>query len=179
MATVSHPFVVERFVDPSIEAMSIIAAELRALYNPSPELDSVIEHLLAIEPSSDEEREHLQEIGRLVVHVAMLNGDEVDQLRVIAGAADTLACDLHAEERNGTSESLKAKAIAQRVRGPLDVLGEPADARAFVDAAWALRDLFDRVPEHRIFTEQVEHELGGRKFRRLRELWEQRMGARS
>lgn len=180
---VTHPFVVARFVDPSLDAIALNRQQRDLVFNPSEEADSIIEHLLHVRPDSRAERDHLRAAAKLSLQFAELNDGEFSHLRTIAGTADRLARDLHVAERNGLGASVRAKAIANRIRDALKVIyaKDPSErtARDYLEAVWALGDLFREVPADQLFTPALEHELGKGRMRQLRELYEQRMGVRA
>ena len=169
---VSADHVKQSFLGPAMDARALNLNQNFRLANGTPECDSLFEHLRCIEVDTREERTHLELALGLVTVVSAENMSEGAIEQLICGAADTLARDLRGVELNGVSGVLKAKSIARRLRGPLALLGSPAalPSMAFVDAVREVDDVIRLVPSSQLLSAGVEHELGGARFRLLREL---------
>jgi hypothetical protein len=181
--------VVERaFLEPGLEAVALNRQQQRLLYDPSPAVDSALEHLLALwrlagPPSSPQGSPdvaaHVTATLSLGRRLASSNAREREHVRAVCGEADRLTRDLRFAERVAADAGLSAKAIARQVRAPLTVLEgrDPDDQWAVVDAVFALDLVFAAVPAAQLFSPAVRHELRGRRFALLRELYERRRGA--
>jgi hypothetical protein len=116
------------------------------------------------------ERE-VSEIAGICREVALTNHQEGEREQHAAATLDSLVCDLHDGERNGSpvDRLITAKGIARRLREPLDVLLSPAghDARAFIRAAWAVRDVLDHASLAQIRSAGLLSQLGPRKHQLL------------
>jgi hypothetical protein len=175
---VSAAHVKDSFLDPAMDARALNLNQAFRLTNQTPECDSLLEHLARIHPDGPSERFHLQQMHALAVVVVAENETEGQIEQRIARSADLLSRDLRGVELNGASGVLTAKAIARRLRGPLQVLvdvdelgahaGHPGTA--ILDAAFAVGDVLRLVPSRQLLQPQVEHELRGRLFEKLRDL---------
>ncbi len=108
------------------------------------------------------------------------NGSEGRFELHVAGVVDSLVHDLRHAERNLTpGRVLGAKAIARALRDPLDILLDPAghDATTVVRAAWAVRDIVDRVPAVQLASDDVATQLRARKHKLLLQIVRQRESA--
>ncbi|HWT22401.1 MAG TPA: hypothetical protein VN213_02735 [Solirubrobacteraceae bacterium] len=93
-----------------------------------------------------------------------------DLHRELCGTADRMATDARAAETGrDPAAALGVQAIARRLRGPLDVLGNPRgrSARDVTEAMWAVKQVARDVPRDRLLSVAVRHELGVRKFTTL------------
>jgi hypothetical protein len=161
-ATVKHSF-----LEPGLD---VVASVLRE-YDPSPDLDSLLEMqraLLRRLPPGPERELHLRLNRRLI----FLNVIERRQGRRIVGDADQLARDLRWAELNDSGHrALGAKAIARRLRPALHLLARPAGVPAprLVEAARVVGQVVALVPAAQLLAPAVRHELGERKFAFLRD----------
>lgn len=174
----SAALVQREFLEPAMDARSLNLSQHFRIDNGTPDCDSVLDHLACIDPDSRTERTHLQQLRALTLVLVAENMSEGAIERHICGAADVLARDLRGVELNGVSGVLKAKGVARRLRGPLSVLGTEAQlpSMALVDAVRQVDEVLALVPQGQLFAPGVEHELGGKRFRLLRELHARRAG---
>lgn len=78
-------------VDYLIAAQSCNAAEDRAIYNPTPEVDSAIEHALVLrKTATSAQRPHIEALIAHLVDVRRLNREERENERAAAGIVDPI-----------------------------------------------------------------------------------------
>lgn len=161
-------------LEPTLDAKALNQHQQRIVANPSPECDSLVEHISAVaRTATPEQRDHLYAIARLLNDLAHANHAEGECERMVAGAADQLVTDLRDDELNHTvKDRLTAKSIARRLRGPLTVLASPtfASAAALVEAIRVVDDVLARASTGLLLSVAVRHELGVAKFTLLSEL---------
>lgn len=139
----------------------------RRLFNPDPEVNSLAERIAALGPDYGVPQDHLRLIFIDVRAVLELNDREDECHRTVAAQLDQLTRRLH---NGGTRSALTVKEISRRARPALATIRRGGDATAFLQAAWALKDLFIAVPRDRLLTPAVEHEIGRGPYRQLTEL---------
>lgn len=153
-------------------AMEIIAAgqiEHYELFDPSPEVDSVLEYLLTL-PQTIERDEAIARLHR-ALH---LNECQSAEARVIAGFTDETARRCRDDELNGVSKALTAKSIARRLRDPLVTLSSPTKfpTEDIIDASQIVGEMVGKVQSAQLLSPAVRHELGERKFELLQRIAE-------
>jgi hypothetical protein len=145
-------------LEPALDARALNLAEQN-------ECEALIDHLAHLHPAGPDSAE-VAEIRRLARLIHDQNTAEGEHECAICHNADTLARELRGVELNGISGVLTAKAIARKLREPLNVLSNMAghDARRIVDAVRAVDDVIKQVPAAQLLAPQVRHELWHRRF---------------
>lgn len=164
---VTATFVRKHFLDHSMES----TAHNLDQFNPSPEVDSILEHLdeLADQLPICPVKRRMKAFIRSAIQSNLCEGSECRQ---ISGVADRLVADLHDIETNGVHRALGPKAIARVLRKPLQTLRTPdgRSARELADATAAVREVIRSVPRDQLLSDRVAHELAPRKAALLREM---------
>ena len=162
------------FVEPGMDGIACNQAQSRIVFDPSPEVDSLVEALVAMRDGVDPGE--LLTAERLLVELLRVNRAEGDIWRAVTGRADALACELHRLEVTGAAPcGLATRALANALRAPLGVLCAPiVDPIAAADAVRAVDRVTAVLPRERIVGGSLEHQLGGRRYRRLVELFDRR-----
>lgn len=160
------------FLWPSMDARAHNLRQAQLVENPSPEPDSLLEHLELLE-SGRLSASSLPELVRLVRDLGASNAAEGTHEVAIATVADGLVSDLRRLELVGRGpKAITAKSIARRLRSPLSHMAQPAavDPSKLVDAAAAIAAVLRSVPALQLLAPAVEHELGETRFRLLAHL---------
>lgn len=170
MTAVNSATVRDRILGPALEAR----ARNLEQYDPSPEIDSLLEELRARVQMLAVRRDR-EALLALIDEVIASNDLEGREELSVAGVADQLATDLADYERNGKhvpSDRLGCKAIARRLRDPLRLLADPAGRKPaeIVEASRVVRDTIKLVTQVQLLSPTVEHELGKKKFATLVEI---------
>lgn len=158
-------------LEPTLDAQALNATQARLIANPTPEVDSLVEHVTELaRTATTEQRQHLHAILTLTRELFQSNQAEGDLERTVAGAADHLTSELRNNELNADrAPAWPARRIARMVRGPLADLLNPVIA----DTGRALQELqqaLQQIPTTALLTVAVRHELGCRKYTKLTEL---------
>lgn len=146
-------------LEPAMEVIAIGHSERSDLYDPSPELDSVLEFLLALPRDTPDRAAAITWTSRALAK----NELQISHGRTIAGYADELTRDHHDAECNGGATTLGIQAIARALRIPLATIAEPtartsADER--LDAFAAIHAVVTAVPRAQLLSDGVRYELG-------------------
>lgn len=159
----------------SLDGQVLNRAEAQRIYNPSPEIDSLAEHVIAICRDYRVPQDRARTVIADVIAVLKLNEAEGRCHLDVAGQLDSLAHQLHTD---GLRTILGVKQIARRVRPALQTMAEARTTlvpnREYVAAVRAVDDLFCEVPADRLFTASVESQLGKQPYALLVELYESR-----
>ena len=165
MSALSAAAVRRSFLEPAMDAIALNRRQTRLLANPDPELNSLTELAVALRDGA--EPYELHALATLCVQLRDANAREGGFELLLAGAADDLAIDLHARERNGqASQLLGIRAAANALRAPLGVLQDPpaGDVLAVIDATRAVDRVLAVAPRAQLLCPALEHELGAAKF---------------
>lgn len=160
-----------RAVDVAVETIAANREQHLLLFNPSREIDSLAEHIIAL-------RHHgvpgavISGLLRDVKRLLALNEDEHGGERTIAGTLDDLARAEHAAERGGgrLAGELSVRALVRALRGDLDTIGYGTGGTEYALAAARVRDICERVPHCKLTSTTLRHELGGRRHDLLVEM---------
>lgn len=160
------------FLWPAMDARAANVEQQRLLYNPTPDPDSLLEHLELLQEGG-RARASLRALVALCTDLSSSNSIEAGFELGIAGAADQLATDLRDTELNGSAPTLlTAKGIARRLRQPLSHLAQAAGvgpAQLVKDCA-TIADAIRHTPRLQLLSPAVAHELGRAKYELLCEL---------
>ncbi len=156
------------FLDPALEAQAYNDEQRLLLFNPSAEVDSLVE-IVRAERARGTSKAHALRLARLARQLVDSNRRERHFKRQIAGAADRAVRARRDLELNGDGEAvLASKAIARALREPLRTLGDAA--RQDWSTIRALREidqLLARVPRLQVLSPTVARELGRAKYELL------------
>lgn len=170
MVTAAHA---ERtFLHPALDAQAANAHQDRLIYDPTPEVDSLAEHLReALKGTTGPARQHLRSAFALLTQVAHANHAERDHEQTIGGAADHLVTSLRRAERVTGTKQLTAKGVARALRDPLGRTepGAPMTTAVIADLR-EIHRVADQVTLDLLLSGAVQHELGDAKFERLAEI---------
>jgi hypothetical protein len=111
-------------LEPALDARAHNLTQAQLIANPTPEVDSLLEHVHALgrDLPASQRRAHVHEALRLIRDLFNSNRAEGECEQTIAGAADQLAAALRA----GTVErGWTVKRVARELRDPLAVLVNP------------------------------------------------------
>lgn len=162
----------DRALAPVLDARAENLHQQRLIANPTPQIDSICEHLHALAATATPaQRHHVRELVRLVRALAASNTTEGERETAVAGVCDQLAHDLrHAESAQRRARTITVRSLARALRGPLDVLvhARRHDGTAYVAAVRAVEDVLRTVPSaHLLDNVSLRHELGLAKYDRL------------
>lgn len=141
-------------VDSLIGAQACNAAEDRALYDPSPEIDSALEHaLFLLKTANDVQRPHAVALAQLLSRVRDLNREEREHEMTAAGLADPVS---------------SVHEFARLARPLLADLGNPMlGDRKRADRLGELHALFGRTVHRTRSAFSLRPLLGVKKYTRL------------
>lgn len=164
----------DRVLAPAMDARAENLRQARLISNPSPEIDSITEHLTELaRTTTPAQRPHVRALLELVRDLATSNHAEGETQTTIAGVVDHLASDLRKAETLDRSGELGVKAIARRLRLPLEDLvnGKRPDSRKVVAARAAVNAVLREVPGvYLLDNASLRHELGVTRYTLLCEL---------
>lgn len=163
-------------LNPLLDAQARNDEQHLALFDPSPEADSLIEHLSRLSRLKGEDRENVRAAMLLALRVGKSNRAERDYERTATGAADAMVREVNGPET--MRSALSVKSIARALREPLRTIsthGGGASAVPF-DATLSVARVIQRVPADLLLAPAVRRELGERKFAVLRSLVSQQPG---
>lgn len=155
-----------------LEGDALNQAQHRALFDPSPECDSLVERVIAL-------REHgvpsmaLRGLLADIRAVIELNAREGGCHRQLAGRLDQLARTFDGGRRMQDALTLRGLVRTLGGRdGPLSKLVAPdqADAAQLVRARETVRQVIASVPPDRLASDRLARELGRRRHRLLMEM---------
>lgn len=148
-----------------MDAIAIGDVEHHKLFNPSPEVDSIAEHLaVAVQRGCKANGKRALE---LIVEVIELNRKQRSRSLDFAGFADELARQIKDSEFNGDGEgkALPARALANAVRPHLRVIADADSIDADVCAAFrAIHAHTAGVAKSQVLAPRVRKELGKGPF---------------
>ena len=158
-------------------AMEVIAAgefEREELFDPSPEIDSVLEYLLTL-PQTVERDESIARLRRAL----RLNECQSVEARIISGFTDELARRCREDELAGVSAAITAKAVARRLREPLAMIASPLlfGTDALIDASQIIGEAIGKVPSAQLLSPEGAHQLGAERFELLVRISQTKKGA--
>ena len=176
------------YLSNSLDAIAANDEQARLIFNPSPEVDSLVEDFKLLIGSSrrsvDRQADaplpaRLADTSRRLRALAHSNGRERRFELAISAAADRdvrSARDLALNGRAGGEAVLACKAIARAVRVPLKTIADPpaGDGMALVDAVRAVDQVLARAPAAQVCSPTVRHEIGDARYRLLCDLVERR-----
>lgn len=153
----------------ALEGQALNHAQHRALFDPSPECDSLAERIVALH-RHDVPATAIRGLLADIRAVLDLNAREDGCHRQIAGELDRLT--RIASSTNQLAEALTVRGLVRRLRDPLTILLSPEQATAaqLVNARDIVRETIAISPRDRLASTRFAHELGGRRHRRLLEL---------
>lgn len=134
-------------------------------YDPSPEADSILEHLEVLVAQLPDGPTKSQIEKHLAAAIAS-NLREGGETRRVSGAADRLVAELRSIETNGVRRAIGAKSLARGLRAPLAILLDPA-GRSASELVRARRQVFaviGEIPAAQLRSRRLRHELAKRKF---------------
>lgn len=160
MSTVSAAALRTGVLEPAMDSLALN----RHQFNPDPEVNSILEHLqvrlgsLPVSPL----RTELMALTEAAIESNLREGSET---MAVTGFADKLSAELHRIETAGAGEALSAKAVARRLRGPLETVRlASASARELTAAHQLIRATVADVPSTQLLSTAVKYELGKKKF---------------
>jgi hypothetical protein len=147
-------------LEPAMEVIAVGHSEGRDLYDPSPEMDSVMEYLAA-QPKSLERDEMIARLAGAILK----NDLQIEHGRTIAGFCDELTRLARDAEVSGVSEALSAKAVARHLREPLSRIGDSRRSTVdLIDAFLKVSAATREIPHSQLLSSAVAHELGEPRF---------------
>jgi hypothetical protein len=159
VSAVTHTRVREEVVDPAMDGIALNDWQARALYNPTPEVDSALERIEEL-TAYGVPRDLIDALRNDLWLVIELNGRERQCQRQVAGKGERIARDLRPIDGR---QSLKRPAL-RRTLGPiLDVLAvaDLDDPRRDFDG---LSDALERIiPPRTLRSRSLLDELGRRR----------------
>jgi CHAT domain-containing protein len=157
----------DRVLNPTMDARAHNLHQARLIANPTPEIDSIVEHLAAIaETATDTQRGHVLELLRLVRDLAASNHAEGTRQQTVAGVVDRLAADLRRHETTART-SFGVQQLARALRKPLETIvnARGAGSAKYVTAVRQIEDVLRMVPAtHLLDNVSLRHELGVAKY---------------
>lgn len=139
-----------------IEALALNEQQRRALFDPSPEVDSLAEELVALRAFGVPDHVVRGLVSR-VGDVLTLNGLEGACQHDVSGLLDRL-CRV---QRSGVPAVLTVKGLARTLRADLAILAQGDVAREFTAAALRVQDVVRQVPADRLRSTSLRNEIGG------------------
>lgn len=140
---------IDRVLEQVMHARAAGHAQHRVLYNPTPEVDSLVEEIIAL-PIDTAVRRRLLDFVRQVAH---LNHAEAEHERAAAGTLDELlTIGRRAVTTAPRGTTMSVKTIAGLLRPALRTGGDPADI--------IVRGLLTRVPRSTLLGKGMRGELG-------------------
>lgn len=139
-----------------IEALALNDQQRRALFDPSPAIDSLAEELVALREHGVPDHVVRRLVGR-VGEVITLNGLEGACEHDVSGRLDRLR---HAA-RARTDDALTVKGLARALRPDLAVLARGERAREFTAAALRVQDVIRSADPTKLRSRSLRNELGG------------------
>ena len=131
-------------------------------YNPSPEIDSDLEHALEANRRGDTEATE-----KWILAAIGANHREGQMLRTITGTADEATASLRSVR--GKALGLSGRRVVAKLTGPLgQLLQDPQD----FEAARVVVEVVRATPISMLRSKQTRHQLGKRKFAKLEEFLE-------
>lgn len=165
--TLTAATVKREVLDPSLEGIALNLQQERLVCNPSPEVDSLVEHINAL-ARTDPGR--ASDMMRLLTQLVASNQLEREQWRKPAGFADRTARHLRDTELNGGGpRGVPARQIATTFRDPLDAFAAARDRATVLQVVAAIR-LLTTVPADQLLAPAVLHNLGKAKGRLLEQI---------
>lgn len=155
------------FLDPAMDAIALNREQQRLVYDPSPEVDSLLEHVNALAAAAPGPTGTILALLRRFLASNQLEGDSE---RRIAAAADQLTRDLRRSELNSVAPrphaAIPAKRLARTLRGPLAAILSPADRDplAFVAAVRRVDDAIRAVPTVQLLAPTVRRGMRAEQF---------------
>ncbi len=148
------------------------------LFNPSPEPDSMVEHLNLLFAELHQAgvgADRIADLMTITRKVIESNAKERGSQQNVCGELDRWLIEMQVGGK--ARHALTVKGIAQRLRMPLQVFadiqaGKRVGNHDLLEAAHAIREVQRLVPEHRLLTDTVANELGPVKYRTLQRLVE-------
>jgi hypothetical protein len=159
--TVTSDVVTHGALEPALDAEVLNHDQARLIYDPSPQIDSLVELV-------DGAFKNAVAMARLLSELAASNGLELDRERMIAGFADDLAAALRHCEHNTTDGPLSARRLAAELAPMLDVLSDPSAPFDYAPAVHKLRGIFAATPHAALFAKSTLHHLRPKREAALR-----------
>ena len=166
MTPLTAATVKRQVLDPALEGIALNRQQERLVYDPSPEADSLAEHINALASQHPAE---CAEMMRLLTQLVASNQLERAEWAKPAGFGDEQVRHLRRAELDGGSQAVPTREVARALRGPLDALAEICD-RVSVEQAAVAMSLAVRLPESQLLAPNVRRELGDRRTDRLARL---------
>lgn len=139
-----------------MEALALNDRQRRALYDPSPAVDSLAEELVALR-AFGVPQDVIRGLVSRVGDVLTMNGLEGACQHDVSGRLDRLC---HAEQA-GTTGVLTVKGLARALRADLAVMAAGEGARDFTAAALRVQDIVRSVSAERLRSTSLRNEIGG------------------
>lgn len=158
----------EQVLEPAMDSIVLNDQQRALIYNPSPEVDSLIEIAQELVATGADPALMARKMLKLRLLLQSI-GREDESLRIIACAADMLA------KRKKVGDELTVNGLARHLRPHLTVLlrvdrGEPVDAMDVVRAGGALRRIADLNPPA-LLRPSLRNQLGPVQHGKLMEVW--------
>lgn len=151
---VSAHLIENRILNPALDGQVVNLDQ----FNPSPEVDSHLEHVLDALNSGDLERAKKHTLAAIA-----LNHVEGQMLRIIAGTADDAAATMRNVRSSVTA--LSGRRVVAKLTGPLGALLNGPDA----EAARVVVETVRVTPVSMLTSKQARHQLGKAKMAKLEE----------
>lgn len=168
MTSVDPTVVRERVLEPAMDSIALNNDQRALIYNPSPEVDSLIEIAQELVATGADPALMARKMLKLRLLLESI-GREDESLRMIACAADMLA------KRKKVGDELTVNGLARHLRPHLSVLlamdrGDSVDAMDVVLAGGALRRVCDMNPPA-LLRPSLRNQLGPVQHGKLMEVW--------
>lgn len=151
-------------LDAILDARGENLRQARLIFDPSPEDDSLIEHVVALMRPGADATARAAQMATLLRQLLTSNSREGEHERVAAGVLDALCAALHTD---GVRSALTVKAAATLLRPHLRVIDQAATttvaALDYFQAACAIKDVIGQLPDAVLRGRGLRHELGERR----------------
>lgn len=143
-------------LDSTLEIIASGQREASLIFNPSPEVDSLAEHIARLDRHGVP-GEVIRDLLAQVREVLRLNTTQDSHARGVAGTLDALS--------SLATDALTTKSITRLLREPLDVLGRSSTVSAaeWQRASGEVRRVIDACGPQRLCATSLRHEMGGRR----------------
>lgn len=143
-------------LDSTLEVIATGQREASLIFNPSPEVDSLAEHIARLDRHGVP-GEVIRNLLAQLRDVLNLNAVQDRHARGAAGALDALS--------SLATDALTTKSITRTLREPLDLLGraDTVSAAEWQRASGEVRRVIDACGPERLRAPSLRHEMGGRR----------------
>jgi hypothetical protein len=160
----------DRVLMPTLDARAENLRQARLAHNPSPEIDSMAEHIAAAAlTATPGQLVHLRAVARLLGELLESNAREGGHQLSVSGVVDRLAADLRRHETTART-SFGVQQLARALRKPLETIvnARGAGSQKYVTAVRQVEDVLRMVPAtHLLDNVSLRHELGLAKYEAL------------